>query len=78
MSEFNQFQLIAIKTLDPEKNFTNAGKPEVKVSEAVLDFGISADERDAAGKEVYYSPAPIYLFLYSDGIRLKVLFLLLL
>ena len=40
----------AIPALDPEKDFTRDGKPEVKAIEELLGLDISAEERDAAFK----------------------------
>lgn len=38
----------AIATLDPEKDFTKSGMPEVKAIEETLGHDITAEERDAA------------------------------
>lgn len=40
--------IAAIKSLDPEKDFTKDGKPETKAISALTGFDVSADERDAA------------------------------
>ena len=38
----------AIGQLDPETGFTRSGLPEVSALEALLEFPVSADERNAA------------------------------
>lgn len=40
--------IAAIKSLDPENDFTKDGKPETKAISALTGFDVSADERDAA------------------------------
>jgi hypothetical protein len=40
--------IAAIKSLDPENDFTKDGKPETKAISVLTGFDVSADERDAA------------------------------